>query len=287
MRVSHAPVYRRRRFVAAACAVAVVGMGLGMLTAELWSVRFGSRVEAAPAASVTPGSATPASSPVPSDAPTSSATPVVTASPAPVASPVLSFDANAHSVDDPDSIWVVVNKARPMVPEDYEPADLETVDGASGTRLRAEAAAALAGLRDAARAADADFAMSTGFRDRDLQSSLYTTYVERSGQVRADRYSARPGFSEHQTGLSVDVHAGGCDLQSCFAVTPAGRFLAEHAWEHGFIVRYPEGKEDVTGYIFEPWHLRYVGTELAAEMRARGVTTLEEFFGLDPAPDYS
>ncbi len=92
--------------------------------------------------------------------------------------------------------------------------------------------------------------------------------------------SARPGYSEHETGLAVDLVTPltpACDFEQCFATTPAGRWLAQHSWEYGFLIRYTAGNEQVTGYAPEPWHLRYVGRPLAAAMREAGVTTLEKY----------
>jgi D-alanyl-D-alanine carboxypeptidase len=77
-----------------------------------------------------------------------------------------------------------------------------------------------------------------------------------------------------------------CALQACFADTPQGLWLAANAWKYGFMLRYPNGKTPITGYEFEPWHYRYVGLELAAELHTTGIQTLEEFFGLPPAPTY-
>lgn len=100
--------------------------------------------------------------------------------------------------------------------------------------------------------------------------------------------SARPGHSEHQTGLAVDLvtpASPDCDFEVCFAETPGGQWLAANAWRYGFIIRYQSGS-DITGYSPEPWHLRYVGKSLAAELRRTGVATLEEFFGI-PGGDYA
>src|SRR5690606_15597257 len=105
---------------------------------------------------------------------------------------------------------------------------------------------------------------------------------------KAQAQSARPGYSEHQTGLTADLvgRPAACSIQICFGDTPQGQWIAKNGWRFGFVVRYPEGKTDVTGYIYEPWHVRYVGTYLSTEMHDTGILTLEEFFGLPPAPDY-
>lgn len=202
-----------------------------------------------------------------------------------------SFDTTAHSIDDPSSIWVVSNKLRPLTPIDAAPVDLvmpEGVENEFSQPLREPAARAAEQLLGAARDAGLTVRIISAYRDYATQVALYDRYVARDGQEAADRYSARPGHSEHQTGLVIDLDDhGGCYLDGCFGDTPAGQWLAEHAAEYGFIVRYPEGKEAVTGFMPEPWHFRYVGPELAQEMRAQGVTTLEEFFGLPAAPDYA
>ena len=111
---------------------------------------------------------------------------------------------------------------------------------------------------------------------------------ERIAFQAGEALAARPGHSEHQTGLAVDVAAvgQGCVIQVCFGKTRAGRYVAKYAYRFGFIVRYPDGQTPITGYQYEPWHLRYVGVGLATEMRNEGVTVLENFWGLDPAPTY-
>ena len=116
----------------------------------------------------------------------------------------------------------------------------------------------------------------SGYRSYDTQNWLYWSYVSRDGQAAADTYSARPGHSEHQTGMAIDVN----NTLSTFAYSAEGIWLAEHCHEYGFIIRYPAGKEYITGYMYEPWHVRYVGTELAGILHANGLT-LEEYFGID------
>ncbi|MBE6723731.1 MAG: hypothetical protein E7576_00835 [Ruminococcaceae bacterium] len=113
------------------------------------------------------------------------------------------------------------------------------------------------------------------YRSYDYQEGLYNRYVERDGKAEADRYSARPGHSEHQTGLAIDLNS----LEYAFADTPEGRWIAAHCHEYGFILRYPEGKEDVTGYRYEPWHVRYLGIATASAVAASGLT-LEEYLGI-------
>ncbi|WP_083664916.1 M15 family metallopeptidase [Kocuria sp. CNJ-770] len=188
-------------------------------------------------------------------------------------------------LDDPASLSVVVNKRRPLVPPDWAPPVLEDVEG---HRLRPEAAAAARGMLAEARADGVPLRIVSGYRSWAQQQETYAGWVARKGQAAADDVSARPGHSEHQTGLALDVgEGGGCDLQVCFADTAAAAWVAEHGPEHGFVVRYPWGEEAVTGYWYEPWHLRYLGPGPAQELVRSGAATLEEFAGLSPAPDYA
>ncbi len=223
--------------------------------------------------------------------PTVSEAPAATQDPEPTEPPAPAFDRTAHSIDDPMSIWVVSNKLRPLTPMDFAPTDLSMPVGLEnefGQPLREPAARAAEALFAAAGEAGVPVRIISAYRDYGTQVGLYDSYVARDGQAAADTYSARPGHSEHQTGLVIDLDDhGACYLQACFGETPTGVWLAEHAADYGFIVRYPAGKEDVTGFMPEPWHFRYVGPELAAEMRATGVSTLEEFFDLPPAPGYA
>lgn len=116
----------------------------------------------------------------------------------------------------------------------------------------------------------------SGFRSYATQAQLYQSYVNQEGQAAADRYSARPGYSEHQTGLAFDVI--GTDGQ-LVEDSSAAQWLLEHAPDYGFVVRYPRGKESVTGYMHEEWHLRYIGKE-AKDIATSGLT-LEEYYGFD------
>ena len=188
-------------------------------------------------------------------------------------------------IDNPASLHAVVNKQRPLAPASYHPDDLVAV---GGYVLRAEAAAAFAGMQAAAAGQGVEVRIQSAYRSFDMQSGLYGGYVQQYGADVADTFSARPGHSEHQTGAALDIAdgSGACTLQSCFSTTPAGSWAAENAHLFGFIVRYPGGADAVTGYSYEPWHLRYVGAATAAAMQAAGVATLEEFMALPPAPDY-
>jgi D-alanyl-D-alanine carboxypeptidase len=197
-------------------------------------------------------------------------------------------------LDDPNRTWVVVNKQRPFSPIDFGPSPLalpEGVKSLSGGELRTDAATALSAMVGAARDAGVgDLAMESGYRSYSTQQSTYRGHVNDRGVAGADLVSARPGFSEHQSGLGADVVAcgtSGCGSLDDLAATPQGAWVAEHAWEHGWIVRYLDGRTDVTGYLPEPWHLRYVGPELARAYHDGGWTTLEEFFGLPAAPGYA
>ncbi|MBR1764454.1 MAG: M15 family metallopeptidase [Ruminococcus sp.] len=116
----------------------------------------------------------------------------------------------------------------------------------------------------------------SGYRSYDYQNTLYWNYVARDGsQASADRYSARAGYSEHQSGLAADIN----QASRYFNGSPVALWLAANAWKYGFIIRYPEGKEDITGYNYESWHVRYVGKEMSKLLTESGLT-LEEYYGL-------
>jgi len=180
----------------------------------------------------------------------------------------------------PGSITVLVNKQHAL-PEDYVPTDLVEPDVRfifeekhERRLMRAEAATALEELFAAAEEDGIYLAGVSGYRSYAYQDSLFTAYVSTDGLELAQRYSARPGQSEHQTGLAMDISGstGECAADDCFAGTPEAEWLAAHAHEHGFILRYPEGKEPITGYMYEPWHVRYLGEELAQKVYDSGLT---------------
>lgn len=194
------------------------------------------------------------------------------------------FDKAAHSTTDPSSIWVIVNKTHPVDPSGFRP----EISLVRGYQVATPAAGPLEELLEASDAEGLGFKIASAFRSYDYQLGVHADLAASRGETEADRVSARAGYSEHQTGLAIDLVTPadpGCDFDECFADTPGGRWLAGEAWRYGFVVRYQPDSTGVTGYAPEPWHLRFVGTELAAELRRTGVTTLEEFFGV-PGGDY-
>ncbi len=115
----------------------------------------------------------------------------------------------------------------------------------------------------------------SGYRSYSYQDHLYNSYVMRDGRAMADTYSARPGHSEHQTGLAMDIN----NASSSFEGTPAARWLAKNCWKYGFIIRYPQGKQSITGFKYEPWHVRYLGKDQAKKVYDSGLC-LEEYLGI-------
>ncbi|WP_418301990.1 D-alanyl-D-alanine carboxypeptidase family protein [Lysinibacillus fusiformis] len=145
-----------------------------------------------------------------------------------------------------------------------------------------EARQALNQMLEAAKQQGFDLVAFSGYRSFEYQTTLYTNYVNRDGQAAADRYSARPGYSEHQTGLAFDIGERGKEdlwLTEEFGETPAGQWLFAHAQEYGFILRFPQNKEEITGYMYESWHYRYVGKDVAKEIAKQSIT-LEEYLGV-------
>ncbi len=120
--------------------------------------------------------------------------------------------------------------------------------------------------------------ISSGYRSYYTQKTLYNNYVARDGVANADTYSARAGHSEHQTGLAFDLNT----IDESFANTKEGKWVSDNCYKYGLILRYPKGKDNITGYMYESWHLRYVGVELATKLYNNGNwITLEEYYGID------
>lgn len=235
---------------------------------------------ATPTVATTTAVPTAAASEPPSSAPPSKAPP----------SGVLS---QQFSLSDPASQWVIVNKHRPLTPLQFVPPDLvqprvQLAVSGEASLLNSTTAAAAEKLFAAAASEGATMTLASGYRSFQTQTATYNGYVSTRGQASADTASARPGFSEHQTGWAFDIGDGGgaCSFEPCFADQPAAVWAKANAFKHGFVVRYPWMLNEITGYYYEPWHLRFVGVEAATDMAKRGIGTLEEYFGLEAAPGY-
>lgn len=193
-------------------------------------------------------------------------------------STIASFDKTAHSATNPSSIWVIVNKQHPLQPINYAPSDLVSVG--DNQFMRTEAAQALAAMLAAAKAVGYTVAPESGYRSYASQVAAYNSEVQAYGQAVADSESARPGYSEHQTGWAMDLGSDGCNISDCFGTTPGGKWIIANAYKYGFIQRYTADLEGITGYRAEAWHFRYVGTALAIEMHMDNILTLEQFFNV-------
>jgi D-alanyl-D-alanine carboxypeptidase len=208
--------------------------------------------------------------------------------------PPAAFDKNQFSKDTPDSPWLVVDKHRPLSPKDYAPAlatpnvPLRLNASTPEMQLSAAIVPAVEALFGAAKQEGLPLMVASGYRSYQEQITVYNNEVKNYGQQTADRESARPGFSEHQTGMALDVEPASrqCEVAACFGDLPEGKWLAANAYKYGFVIRYTQGSEAVTGYTYEPWHIRYVGKPLANELHQQGNPPLETFFSLGAAPDY-
>lgn len=297
---------RRRRVVVACAAVA------GIVVAALWtSALLAGAPVAAPAADAPPPAAQSIPAPVFTRAPAAASIcddPAVAAAVAAgddeaviVAAgggmsfreAVVSGTAPCISLSDAARRWVVVNKQRPLNPIDYAPQGIVQVQGLKTFNagvLRQDAAAALEQMAQAVETAGVgSLGQLSGYRSYDTQVSTYQENVARGGQAEAEVSSAKPGFSEHQLGLAMDLMpcGSGCGTLDDFGSSPEGQWVAANAWQFGFVVRYEQGYTPVTGYEAEPWHLRFIGPELAQAYHDGGWHTLEEFFGLPAAPSYA
>lgn len=185
--------------------------------------------------------------------------------------------------DEANGLFLLVNKENPIdadyVPEDLEPIRYYAEDRNANSRyMRAEAAEHFHELVEAAAQEGIDIVMTTAYRSYEFQEILWNYNVSQKGEEEANKTSARPGESEHQTGLAVDLSTSEIDYRNSydFENTAAGQWVAENAHRFGFIIRFPQNKTDITGYSYEPWHLRYVGETAAADIYEQNLT-LEEY----------
>ena len=179
----------------------------------------------------------------------------------PKASDVIQLGANIPGATYVNGI-LLVNKNHP-IPASYAPGLNKTVWQA------------FMNLKDDAAVAGHDIQLLSGYRSYTTQQNLYNNYVATYGQEEADTFSAKPGTSEHQTGLAMDVGW----IDDAYGETASGKWLAENCHKYGFIIRYPKGKEDITGYKYEPWHIRYLGVDIATDVYQSGLC-LEEYLGV-------
>lgn len=188
----------------------------------------------------------------------------------------------------PDSITVLVNRVYPL-PSDYVPVNLTVPDVKFSfaylndkRKMRKVAATALEKLFNAAKEKNLELVGVSGYRSYARQKEIYDRNILTRGQSATDTVSAKPGSSEHQTGLTIDVSARSVNyrLDQSFGDTKEGQWLAKNAHLYGFIIRYPYGKTDVTGYSYEPWHIRFVGVAVATYLYNNGLT-MEEYYGVE------
>lgn len=185
-----------------------------------------------------------------------------------------------------DDWLLLVNKTHPLAKE-YAPGDMVRIkycvgDHAESMRyMRSVPAEHFHAMVEAAAEEGYEIGIRTAYRSYDQQSAIFNGYVAKDGEEAANKYSARPGQSEHQSGLCADVTSPSVDyrMTTDYGQVPEGMWLAEHAHLYGFIIRYPLGKESITGYQYEPWHVRYVGIQAAGEIY-EGELTLEEYLGV-------
>ncbi|KKE79466.1 carboxypeptidase [Bacilli bacterium] len=202
----------------------------------------------------------------------------------PFAEEATSDESDTKVLSNPYDVLAVVNKEFAL-PESYEPEDLVTpnvrfpfTEELPKKQMRKVAADALEKMFKAADKEELELYAQSGYRSYDRQKAIFASNVEQNGEEEANIFSARPGESEHQSGLTMDVTSPevNFDLIIEFGETPEGKWIKEHAAEYGFIIRYPEGREDITKYQYEPWHLRYVGEKAAKEIMENDLT-LEEY----------
>ena len=184
---------------------------------------------------------------------------------------------NTKKAENLNTNLILVNKYNYLT-EDYIPENLEPIDIAyarSGMQLVSEARSAFEILSEDAKKEGMNIIAMSSYRSYDYQVNLYDNYVATDGKEAADTYSARAGYSEHQTGLAVDVYNKVLPYTS-FEETEEFNWMQENAYKYGFILRFPKDKVNITGYQYESWHYRYVGKKVAKEIKDNNLT-LEEY----------
>lgn len=187
------------------------------------------------------------------------------------------FYKNIKEITNPDDILVLVNKNNKLS-RDFIPKDLEVIDiscAYENKMLRDIAKDSFERLCTDAKALGYKIVAVSAYRNYEYQEKLYNEYVKEKGKEYADRASARPGHSEHQTGLAVDVMGSNNDYDN-FEDSIEFEWMKNNAYKYGFIMRYPKNKEHITGFKYEPWHYRYVGKEVAKYVYENDLT-LEEY----------
>lgn len=185
---------------------------------------------------------------------------------------------NTKKTKDLNKIYILTNKYLYM-PNNYVPDHLEVIDSkyTNGTKkLVAEAKIKFEEMAEDASLEGYRIRIISAYRSYEYQKGLYDSYVEKDGTQQADTYSARPGYSEHQTGLVIDIDNGVIDYNH-FENTKEFNWMQENAYQYGFILRYPKGKENITGYTYESWHYRYVGAKIATYIRENNIT-FDEYY---------
>lgn len=227
--------------------------------------------------------------------PTAYPTATAEPSPVPTANPLLPADINSilSPVDTapidtlPDSYTVLVNRDY-LLPADYVPKDLTEpnvrfshIEHDDKRKLRKTASKALEKMFRAAEKKHILLYGVSGYRSYERQEGIYRRNISLYGKKSTDALSAKPGSSEHQSGLTIDISTNSinCKLSERFADIKEGKWVAKNAHKYGYIVRYPKGKTKITGYSFEPWHIRYVGVSVATYLYKKKLT-LEEFYGV-------
>lgn len=185
---------------------------------------------------------------------------------------------NTQSSDLSKGLLVIVNKYY-VLDSDYVPEDLVTIDAKYGRTFKMQQTAyeAFTKMADDAKKEGLTLYIQSPYRSYQTQASLYRNYCNQDGQTLADTYSARPGYSEHQTGLAADIVNGVGKSLASFDGTKEFYWMQENAHKYGFILRYQKGKEKITGYQYEPWHYRYVGIETATKIKELNIT-FDEYY---------
>ncbi len=184
------------------------------------------------------------------------------------------FYTNTNKIEDVDSDLLLVNKYNKL-PDNFVPKDLVKLE--SGYYVTSNTKTAFEKMQDDAREQGYNIGVTSAYRSINSQKYLYNNYLTEDTQEVVDTYSSRPGYSEHHTGEAIDLIGSSASMEE-FEKTKESKWVDENAYKYGFVVRYKKGYEKITGYEYEPWHIRYVGVQIATEMKDKNINTLEEYY---------
>ena len=270
----------------------IIVLILAILALLFYLILSGSaeRIQEAISRDDTEPSPSPTAEPIPDETespdPSADPFPDESASPEPSLEPSADPEAAKDDIQTNESVTKIVSTSLKIdpsyVPEDLVEPDVPRIDDINQSMMRADAAKAMEEMFAAAKDSGYELYLISGYRSYEFQQKLEQYWIERRGEEYAAELDTKPGCSEHQLGLAANIGTvdGICELNACFADSGAYQWLINNSWKYGYIERYPEGSQEITGISYSPWNFRYVGTD-AAERIYKSGKTMEEYYSVN------